>query len=399
MAALKRFCLPLFRGPGLFLCPQVFYSFRPCRQCTLCRQNCISSTTLEHRPSSQTCFDNNEDQNQAPLDSLYTPEQRAMILHVLNTASESELAAVKLLRGRKATNIVEYRGKHGPFLDLNSVLSVPLLKHKTTAIVFSSILSPSSVPARKVSKGIAVKFIKPEVDREILKASKSLQMCVMNKSKYSCRGKMKHFHDTYHCLRLCFENQSAESIVSIVYGTNRIAWAHMDHKCVVQDWQEAECPAFMRGTYLAAVYLEDISAVASRIPQADLYILEKSALSLQNTNLFPIMLHLRTVEAMLLTLLAARFKEENYPRVLNMQRTSVGKHFGLMVGESRTSGITLLQQMLCDSVIQKHSRVYFLKDMVVRYKNMFQPGARKRREEMCDALLQAIAFYELLSST
>ncbi|KAG2460717.1 transcription elongation factor, mitochondrial [Polypterus senegalus] len=361
MAALKRFCLPLFRGPGLFLCPQVFYSFRPCRQCTLCRQNCISSTTLEHRPSSQTCFDNNEDQNQAPLDSLYTPEQRAMILHVLNTASESELAAVKLLRGRKATNIVEYRGKHGPFLDLNSVLSVPLLKHKTTAIVFSSILSPSSVPARKVSKGIAVKFIKPEVDREILK--------------------------------------SAESIVSIVYGTNRIAWAHMDHKCVVQDWQEAECPAFMRGTYLAAVYLEDISAVASRIPQADLYILEKSALSLQNTNLFPIMLHLRTVEAMLLTLLAARFKEENYPRVLNMQRTSVGKHFGLMVGESRTSGITLLQQMLCDSVIQKHSRVYFLKDMVVRYKNMFQPGARKRREEMCDALLQAIAFYELLSST
>lgn len=101
-----------------------------------------------------------------PLDAYYTSEQRDVILHLLNTATPSELAGVKLLRGRKSLNIVEYRTKHGPFKTLESLVNVPLLKHKSAVTVFHSILNP--VKKEKKVKISLAKFIKPEVDRSWL---------------------------------------------------------------------------------------------------------------------------------------------------------------------------------------------------------------------------------------
>lgn len=101
-----------------------------------------------------------------PLDAYYSSEQRAAILQLLNNAAPSELAGVKLLRGRKSLNIVEYRSKHGPFKTLESVVNVPLLKHKSAVTVFNSILNPVK-KERKVKINLA-KFIRPEVDRSWL---------------------------------------------------------------------------------------------------------------------------------------------------------------------------------------------------------------------------------------
>lgn len=42
------------------------------------------------------------------------------------------------------------------------------------------------------------------------------------------------------------------------------------------------------------------------LPPADFYIIEKSSISVQNTALFPVMVHMRTVEAMLFALLEPR---------------------------------------------------------------------------------------------
>lgn len=44
----------------------------------------------------------------------------------------------------------------------------------------------------------------------------------------------------------------------------------------------------------------------SLLPSADFYVIEKSSISTQNTALFPIMAHMRTVEAMLFALLEPR---------------------------------------------------------------------------------------------
>lgn len=44
----------------------------------------------------------------------------------------------------------------------------------------------------------------------------------------------------------------------------------------------------------------------SLLPSADFYVIEKSSISTQNTALFPVMAHMRTVEAMLFALLEPR---------------------------------------------------------------------------------------------
>ncbi|KAF6717976.1 Transcription elongation factor, mitochondrial [Oryzias melastigma] len=111
------------------------------------------------------------------------------------------------------------------------------------------------------------------------------------------------------------------------------------------------------------------------------------------------MAHMRTVEAMLFALLEPRIAppEPNIPpRVLNMMRTAVGRHFGLMVGESRTSGAQIVRQLMTESVTQQLPRINFPQELLVRYRNHFQMGSRRGGEELCDALLQAMAFYELL---
>ena len=44
----------------------------------------------------------------------------------------------------------------------------------------------------------------------------------------------------------------------------------------------------------------------SLLPATDFYIVEKASMSVQNTALFPVMAHMRTVEAMLFALLEPR---------------------------------------------------------------------------------------------
>lgn len=293
-----------------------------------------------------------------PLDSFYTPEQRAAILTLLNTGSETDLSSVKLLRGRKLNSIVEYRTRNGHFEDLESVVKVPRLKHKSAVIVFNSILSLGEPKERKTEKLQLEKFIKPAMDKSHLEA--------------------------------------ATSIISIVCGTNRIAWTHMDRTQTVLDWKQEDCPSFMNGTYMASSYLADVSAVVSNLPTADLFVVEKPGVSSQNPALVSVMVHLRTVEAMLFALLSCPLQPGSPPRVLNMMRNTVGRHFDLMVGDSRVSGAMIVRQMMTDSLTKKCPRVMFPREMQIRYKGAFQMSSRNKENEMCDALLQAVAFYELL---
>lgn len=347
----------LFRRPHHGSFPELELRYL---QCTCCWRSRIQVACFEtlNATLSSTCEPCKGGSNKS-LDACYTSEQRDVILQLLNTATASELAGVKLLRGRKCHNIVEYRTKNGPFSTLESVVNVPLLKHKSAVIVFNSILNPVK-KERKVRIQLA-KFIRPEIDRSWL--------------------------------------EDASSIVSIVCGTNKIAWAHVDCRMMVLDWQKLECPNFLKGTYMASSYLNDVSAAVEVLPSADFYIIEKSSLSVQNTALFPVMAHMRVVEAMLFALLEPRNSapESNVPpRVLNMMRIAVGRHFGLMVGECRTSGAQTVRQMMTESVTHKLPRIHFPQELLVKYRNSFKMESRGGGEELCDALLQAVAFYELL---
>lgn len=329
-----------------------------CRQIhfTYCRRKAATPSKAEMLHSS--LLRPNDKNGERTLDEFYSAEQRSVILQVLNTADDRELASVKLLRGKKSVSIIEYRNKHGPFQDLQSVMNVPLLKFRSVVKVCDSILNPNDKAEVREKKIQVAKCIKPDVAKERL--------------------------------------ENAKSIVSIVAGTRKIAWAHVDRGVAVLDWQQEECHNFMRGTYQASTYLEDVLSVVSKIPEADFYILEKPSISTQNVNLFPAAIHLRTVESMLYCLLNTSFLRNGQHRVLSMMRTAVGKHFDLMVAESRTSGAGLVRQFMTESVTQTNPRVTFPRDMVVHCRKMFQFGGGNRAEEMCDALLQAVAFYEIV---
>ncbi|XP_033985383.1 transcription elongation factor, mitochondrial [Trematomus bernacchii] len=330
-------------------------------QCTSCWQSRVPVAGFETLNASITSTSTSEPCNEdnRSLDVCYTSDQKDTILQKLNNASPSELAGVKLLRGRKSVNIVEYRTKNGPFKTLESVVNVPLLKHKSAVTVFDSILNP----VKRNMKIQLAKFIKPEVNRSWLK--------------------------------------EANAIVSIVCGTNKIAWAHVDREMMVLDWQEMECPHFLKGAYLASAYLNDVSAVLKVLPSADFYIIEKSSISVQSITLFPVMAHMRTVEAMLFSLLEPKnflLEPNTPPKVLNMMRSGVGRHFELMVGDSRVSGAQTVRQLMSDSVTKELPRINFPHNLLMKYMNAFQMS-KSEGDELCNALLQAVAFYELLSKS
>lgn len=67
-------------------------------------------------------------------------------------------------------------------------------------------------------------------------------------------------------IKPAFLFQAISSIVSIVFGTRRIAWAHLDRKLAVLDWQQSECFQLMKGTYVSSVYLEEVRQLYIQIP-------------------------------------------------------------------------------------------------------------------------------------
>ncbi|XP_002748384.3 transcription elongation factor, mitochondrial [Callithrix jacchus] len=317
-------------------------------------------TTPKKIISDVTFCDENAKEPENAVDKRFSSEQQASILHVLNTASTEELEAFRLLRGRRSINIIKHRENFGPFQNLESLMNVPLFQYKSTVQVCNSILcSKTGGDKRKLPENRFLrKLLKPDIERERLKA--------------------------------------ADSIVSIVFGTRRIAWAHLDRKLTVLDWQQSDRWKLMKETtYSSSIYLEEISSIISKMPKADFYVLEKRALSIQNSSLFPILLHFQIVEAMLYALLNKTFAQDGQHQVLSMNRNAVGKHFELMIGDFRTSGKELVKQFLSDSVLKADPRVFFPSEKIVHYRQMFLSSESRRVEELYDSLLQAVAFYEL----
>ncbi|KAM9296630.1 transcription elongation factor, mitochondrial [Gastrophryne carolinensis] len=192
--------------------------------------------------------------------------------------------------------------------------------------------------------------------------------------------------------------QAAESVVSIVFGLRKLAWVHMGRSITVKDWHQHDCFHFMKGKHLPDIYLEDVASVVSQLPQADLYILERPAISNQKSSLFPVALHMRTVEAMLYCLLNVGFPAQREHKVFSMARNTVGKHFEIMLGEARTSGVDVVQRLIDEAIIKPKPRVTFTPELIQRYRHHFKARGQNRNEEMCDALLQAVTFYELALS-
>ncbi|KAF7247027.1 Transcription elongation factor, mitochondrial [Varanus komodoensis] len=328
------------------------------------------------------------------IDDLFSSEQRSAVLQLLNSGSREELSTVKLLRGRKSANIVEYRNKHGPFRDLHTLLEVPLFQHKTAVNVCNFILTKDETKERKTNIPVwAMRCITPPIKAERLEVlDEVIKGFGVRRYQYA--------NDAQLYLFLSFESypaaKNANSIVSVVFGTHKIAWTHITRNMVVHDWRQQACTKFMKKTCMPSVYFEQISSIVSNLPEADFYVLEKCGLPCQNPSLFPVVLHFCKVETMFYALLNKTFAQDRQHKVVSMARSAVGKYFGLMIGETRTSGIELVKQLLSETVIQDKPRVSFVNGQAINYRHMLSANKHRREEELCDSLLQAVAFTELL---
>lgn len=141
--------------------------------------------------------------------------------------------------------------------------------------------------------------------------------------------------------------------------------------------------------------LPKISSVISKMPKADLYVLEKTGPSFQNPSLFPVLLHFSHDRSHAVRLTERDLCPEWSSQVLSMNRSAVGKHFELMIGDIRTSGKEVVKQLLSRVCTEDEPRVFFPPEKIVRYRQMFSSTEHNRVEELYDSLLQAIAFYEL----
>lgn len=104
------------------------------------------------------------------IDTLFSSEQQSVILQFLNSASEEELSAVKLLQGKKSLNVMEYRNNHGPFQELQSLLQVPSFRYKTAVKVCNFILNPLEKEEKKPCNPMSArKCISPPIKKNRLK--------------------------------------------------------------------------------------------------------------------------------------------------------------------------------------------------------------------------------------
>lgn len=144
------------------------YSFLPPVLNNTC---CRRKSTASEKIVASVVSDTNGKEPGDALDKLFSPEQQASVLHVLNTASNKELEAFRLLRGRKSVSIVEHRKKFGPFQSLESLVDVPFIQYKTAVQVCNSILCSENGRKEEKSqeKWLLRKFIRPAVERERLK--------------------------------------------------------------------------------------------------------------------------------------------------------------------------------------------------------------------------------------
>lgn len=79
--------------------------------------------------------------------------------------------------------------------------------------------------------------------------------------------------------------------------------------------------------------------MVSHLPTADFFVVEKTSISLQNTALYPVMAHMRTVEAMLFTLLEPRYTPL-HQHDANRRRPPFWPHGGRVAHQRGPGGAT-----------------------------------------------------------
>ncbi|XP_035694332.1 transcription elongation factor, mitochondrial-like [Branchiostoma floridae] len=290
------------------------------------------------------------------LDTTYSPEDKETLLSVFNTASVQQLQQMRALKGLTADAIVTHRTLHGHYQTLGSLLAVQGVGRTTLKNVCERILNPASESDTEGGRGqVSSKAIyKPQLSQDSL--------------------------------------QRVWSVMSIKAGLKHLSWAHLCRDGTLHDWDIQEVPCFLSGRFQAHEYLEAVSQIISTLPPADLYLLEQQTIK-NDPSMAPLKLHFRSVEVLLYSLLNRDFSDTREHRVVSMSYAAVGRYFGVYVSGSRTSGRSMIHDIVKDSRESLNLRVAISQEMASDFLSR-KDGILK--DALCDCLMQALAFVEIV---
>eukprot|EP00058_Branchiostoma_floridae_P009981 XP_002595469.1 hypothetical protein BRAFLDRAFT_69145 [Branchiostoma floridae] len=150
--------------------------------------------------------------------------------------------------------------------------------------------------------------------------------------------------------------------MSIKAGLKHLSWAHLCRDGTLHDWDIQEVPCFLSGRFQAHEYLEAVSQIISTLPPADLYLLEQQTIK-NDPSMAPLKLHFRSVEVLLYSLLNRDFSDTREHKVVSMSYAAVGRYFGVYVSGSRTSGRSMIHDIVKDSRESLNPRVAISQEM------------------------------------
>ncbi|XP_066292525.1 transcription elongation factor, mitochondrial-like [Branchiostoma lanceolatum] len=290
------------------------------------------------------------------LDTTYSPEDKETLLSVFNTASVQQLQQMRALKGLTADAIVTHRTLHGHYQTLGSLLAVEGVGRTTLKKVCERILNPTSDSDNEGGRGqVSSKAIyKPQLHQDTL--------------------------------------QRVWSVLSIKAGLKHLSWAHLCRDGTLHDWDIQEVPCFLSGRFQTHEYLEAVSQIIANLPPADLYLLEQQTIK-NDASMAPLKLHFRSVEVMLYSLLNTDYSDTREHRVVSMSYTAVGRYFGAYISGSRTSGRSIIHDIVRESRESLNPRVAISQDMAWNFLGR-KDGIVK--DSLCDCLMQALAFVEIV---
>ncbi|XP_064638801.1 transcription elongation factor, mitochondrial-like isoform X2 [Lineus longissimus] len=299
--------------------------------------------------------DDSSDEFEYTSNPSFTPEQSDKILECFNIWPADSLSNLKYFSQLKADTLVEYREQFGLFEKISDVQSVPGFGVLGLKKLCKAILA-NEMKVKKITRKSGPKSTVNSICHPRIPASK--------------------------CLGI-------SNVMALDLQQDQISWVHMDKHMCVLDWHQTVIFDHPPTRYDHALWHQKISSAVSRLPEADIYLLENRIYRYPSLRVVPFITALRIIESIVITLLNKDYQETENHNVHMMKPHSIAGHFNLNIGGERVSG-----QHIVRDIINRSSTLAGQVTVNNEHADYFLGLEHQNQESLSRALLLSILFYQ-----
>lgn len=292
----------------------------------------------------------------------YTPEERSLILNIINEATEDTLGRLKVSKALRK-KLLKNREQTGSYVDVSQLLNIDGMGIKSVEQLCALILQDSGETEKRTDpddENVVYKkrLVKPRIKQHLLKNLKTL--------------------------------------VSLDVTVGFLSWTKLDCNGAVLDVYCEEILNASSRLDLPKLY-EKVVNITKRIPMADAYVWEEKANygHLQGATLGVVIasLQLAQIRGMLTALLEPCHEGDAEKRLFYLRDALVSKLFRLKVGSERISGINLADQLVKGQQLLEWLPALDISEEV---QMKFITCERTKRRHMATSLFIGLAFSQVL---